>query len=111
MGHVSPPRRFDVVLVALDPTLGSEIRKARPCVVVSPDALNRPLQTVIVVPMTTGGRAYPYRVPTTFAGTDGHIALDQMRAVDRQRLIRHLGRLDAEMQDAVLDRLAAFFTR
>lgn len=105
------PRRFDVFLVALDPTVGSEIRKTRPCVVVSPDALNRPLRTVLVAPMTSGGRAYPFRVACTFGGTDGQVALDQMRTVDRSRLVRHLGQMDAETADAVLDRLQAFFAR
>ncbi len=107
----SPPLRFDVFLVALDPTLGSGMRRTRPCVVVSPDTLNRPLRTVLIAPMTTRGRAYPYRVSTTFAQTEGHIALDQMRVVNRQRLARHLGCLDAETQDALLDRLQAFFAR
>lgn len=108
---MSPPRRFDVVLVSLDPALGSEIRKTRPCVVVSPNEANRTLRTTIVAPMTTGGQAYPSRIPSAFGGTNGHIALDQMRTVDRRCLVRHLGRLDAETQDAVLDRLAAFFAR
>ena len=111
MGMVRTPARFDVFLVALDPTLGSEIRKTRLCVVVSPDALNGSLQTVLVAPMTTKGRPYPYRVACTFAGADGQIALDQMRTADGQRLIRHLGRLDAETQNAVLDRLQAYFAR
>lgn len=108
---MSPPRRFDVFLVALDPTVGSEIRKTRPCAIVSPDEANRKLRTVLVAPMTTGGQPYPSRIPSAFVGEDGHIALDQMRAVNRQRLVRHLGRLDAETQDAVLDRLQAFFAR
>lgn len=106
---VSTPRRFDIFLVPLDPTRGHEIQKTRPCVVVSPDALNRPLRTVLVAPMTSGGRAYPFRVACTFDGRDGQIALDQMRAVDRARLVRHLGRLDSETAAVVLDRLQAFF--
>lgn len=108
---MSPPRRFDVFLVTLDPTLGSEIRKTRPCVIVSPDEANRTLRTALVAPMTKGGEAYPSRVPSAFGGTGGYVALDQMRAVDRLRLVRRLGRLDAATQDAVLDRLQAFFAR
>ncbi len=104
-------QRFDVLLVALDPARGSEIRKTQPCVVVSPDEANRRLRTVLVAPMTTGGQLYPTRIPSTFGGHEGHIALDQMRAVAHERLVRHLGRLDAETQDAVLDRLQAFFAR
>ena len=111
VGVVSTPRRFDVFLVSLDPTQGHEIQKTRPCAVVSPDSLNRPLQTVTVAPMTSGGRAYPFRVACLFAGTNGQIALDQMRTVDRSRLVRHLGRLDDETADVVLDRLQAMFAR
>jgi mRNA interferase MazF len=90
---VEPPRRFEVWLVALDPTRGSEIRKTRPCVVVSPDEMNRHIRTVIVAPMTSHGQAYPSRVALRFQGKDGQIALDQIRTVDRSRLIRRLGAL------------------
>lgn len=86
-------KRGDVVLVALDPTRGSEIRKMRPCVVISPDELNRHLRTVIVAPMTTGGQAYPWRVACRFQQRDGYVALDQIRTVDRDRMSRKLGRL------------------
>lgn len=102
-------RRFDVALVALDPTRGSEIQKTRPCVVVSPDEMNRRLRTVVVAPMTTGGKAYPSRVPCTFEGTSGYVVLDQIRTVDRQRLIRRLGALDAATGGRVLDVLAEMF--
>lgn len=102
-------RRFDVVLVQLDPTRGSEIRKTRPCAVVSPDELNQALRTVIVAPMTTGGRTYPWRVPVSFAGRDGHIALDQLRTVDEVRLIRRLGQLDDGTAERTLQILAEFF--
>ena len=87
------PKRGDVIRVQLDPTRGSEIRKTRPCTVISPDELNRHLRTVIVAPMTTGGHAYPWRVPCRFQQRDGFIALDQVRTVDRERLGRKLGRL------------------
>ena len=90
---VDPPARGDVFLVALDPTLGRELRKTRPCLVVSPDELNRHLDTVIVAPMTTGGRPYPWRVPCTFLGRTGRVAIDQLRTVDRERLVRREGRL------------------
>jgi mRNA interferase MazF len=102
-------RRFDVILVQLDPTRGSEIQKTRPCAVVSPDELNQALRTVIVAPMTTGGRAYPWRVPVSFAGKAGHIALDQLRAVDEGRLIKRLGRLDDATAERMLQVLAEMF--
>ena len=86
-------RRGDVQLVALEPTRGHEIRKTRPCVIVSPDELNAHLQTYIVAPLTTGSHAYPFRVPCRFQGKAGHVVLDQIRTVDRQRLVRKLGRL------------------
>ena len=85
--------RGEVYLVSLSPTQGSEIQKTRPCVVVSPDELNAHLRTFIVAPMTTGQRAYPFRVPCRFKGRGGHVVLDQIRTVDRERLVRRLGRL------------------
>jgi mRNA interferase MazF len=85
--------RFDVYLVDLNPTRGAEIRKTRPCVVVSPDELNRLLATVLVAPMTTRVRGYPSRTTVVFQGKRGEIALDQIRAVDKVRLVRHLGRI------------------
>jgi len=85
--------RGDVLLVDLNPTRGGEIRKTRPCVVVSPDELNAHLRTFIVAPLTTGGHAYPFRVPCRFRGKSGHVVLDQVRTVDRERLVRHMGRL------------------
>ncbi|MGH6914005.1 MAG: type II toxin-antitoxin system PemK/MazF family toxin [Geminicoccales bacterium] len=86
--------RFDVYLVSLDPTRGSEIQKTRPCVIVSPDEMNAWLRTVIVAPMTTTLRAYPSRVTLTFAGKKGQVALDQIRTIDKTRLVRKLGRVD-----------------
>ena len=102
-------RRFDVALVHLDPTRGSEIRKTRPCAVVSPDELNHALRTVIVAPMTTGGRAYPWRIPVTVDGKDGHIALDQRRTVEQTRLVKLLGRLDDATAERTLQVLAELF--
>jgi len=115
-------KRFDVYLVTLDPTIGSEtpalapersagasVQKTRPCLVVSPDEMNRHIATVIVAPMTTKGQPYPSRVPCQFDGKDGQVVLDQLRTVDKTRLVRFLGRIDAETQTAVLDTLAKMF--
>jgi mRNA interferase MazF len=99
------PRRDEVWLVSLDPTQGTEIQKTRPCLVVSPDEMNQHLQTVIVAPMTTATRPYPTRVALRFQGKSGQAALDQLRAVDRQRLMRKLGAVTpaaAERCSAVL---------
>lgn len=101
--------RFDVVLVHLDPTRGSDIQKTRPCVVVSPDELNRALRTRIVAPMTTGGNAYPWRVPVHFAGREGRIALDQLRTVDQERFVRRVGALDQATALRTLEVLAELF--
>jgi mRNA interferase MazF len=102
-------RRFDIFLVQLDPTRGSEIRKTRPCAVISPDELNQALRTVIVAPMTTGGHAYPWRVPVSFDGRNGHVALDQIRTVDEGRLIKQLGQLDEDAAERTLQVLAELF--
>lgn len=85
--------RGDVFLVNLNPTRAGEIRKTRPCVVVSPDELNTHLRTFIVAPLTTGGHSYPFRVPCTFQGQSGHVVLDQIRTVDQERLVKRLGSL------------------
>jgi len=103
------PRRGDVLLVELGPTRGSEIRKTRPCVVVSPDELNRHLRTLIVAPMTTGGQAYPWRVACRFQQRDGFITLDQLRTIDRERVTRKLGRLAAPALGATLALLQELF--
>ena len=101
--------RFDVYLVALDPTLGSEIKKTRPCVIVSPDEANRHLATTIIAPMTTKGHSYPTRVPCTFQGNQGQIVLDELRTVDKARLVKHLGRISPSAQSTVLAALAEMF--
>jgi len=103
------PKRFDVFLVDLDPTVGAEIQKTRPCVVVSPDEMNRPIATVIVAPLTTQGKAYPTRVACHFQGKDGLIILDQLRTVDKVRLVKRLGRLTSSEQETVLQILAEMF--
>lgn len=83
--------QYDVFLVNLDPTLGHEIKKTRPCLIVSPDEMNRHISTVIIAPMTTRSRAYPTRVEVTFQRQSGWIVLDQIRTVDRRRLVKKLG--------------------
>jgi mRNA interferase MazF len=102
-------KRFDVYLARLDPTLGSEIQKTRPCLVVSPDDLNRFAKTVIIAPMTTKGHANPFRLGCTFQGKQGRVVLDQIRAVDKGRLVRKLGRVDTRTQSLVLAVLGEMF--
>jgi len=101
--------RGEVHLVRLDPTVGSEIKKTRPCLVVSPDELNQHLRTVIVAPMTTGGQAYPWRVRCRFQNRSGFVAVDQLRTVDSDRLLRRLGRLSVGATTEVLDTLQEMF--
>ena len=102
-------KRFDVYLINLDPTLGVEIQKTRPCLVISPDEMNAFIQTVIVAPMTTKVRNYPSRVSCRFEGKDAHIVLDQIRTVDKSRLIKRLGRITTTTQKEVLTVLAELF--
>ena len=101
--------RFEVYLINLDPTVGSEIEKTRPCLVISPDEMNHYIKTVIVAPMTTKGRPYPTRVKCQFKGREGQIALDQIRTVDNNRLIRKLGRIEKRAADEVLTILNEMF--
>jgi mRNA interferase MazF len=102
-------KRGDIVLVSLDPTQGQEIRKTRPCVVVSPNELNQHLRTYIVAPMTTGSYSYPFRVACRFKGKSGHIVLDQIRTVDRNRLVRPLGWLPSAVIEKTLSVLQEMF--
>src|SRR5919202_749296 len=102
-------KRFDVFLVNLDPTVGSEIQKTRPCVVISPDEMNRFIRTVIVAPMTTKGTSYPTRVACKFQGKQGQIVLDQIRTVDKTRLMRRLGKTGKQTQENVLTILSEMF--
>jgi mRNA interferase MazF len=102
-------KRFEVYLVNLDPTMGSEIKKTRPCLVISPDEMNSHINTVIVAPMTTKGHPYPTRVPCRFQGKEGQVVLDQLRTVDKVRLVKHLGRVSTAVQTAVLEVLAEMF--
>ena len=102
-------RRGDVLLVNLDPTLGSEIKKTRPCVVVSPDELDEHLRTAIVAPMTTKGRPYPWRIKCRFQGKTGYVVLDQLRTIDQERAASRLGRLSTEALGQVIERLQEMF--
>ena len=103
--------RFDVYLINLDPTIGSEIQKARPCLIISPDEMNRHIRTVIAAPMTTAGKDYPTRISCKFKKKKGQIVLDQIRTIDKTRLIKKLGSINPETQlevISVLQRLFAF---
>ena len=106
-----PPRRDEVWLVSLDPTQGAEIQKTRPCLIVSPDEMNQHLRTVIIAPLTTVVRPYPTRVAVRFKGKTGQVALDQLRAVDRQRLVRKLGTIAASTAQGASAILVEMFSR
>ncbi len=107
MGMVAS--RFEVYLVRLDPTEGHELRKTRPCLIISPDEMNRHIATVIVAPMTTKGRSYPTRIPVRFQRKTGEIVLDQIRTVDKNRLIKRLGKINEATGQKVLALLAEMF--
>ena len=109
MAVVAAPQRFEVWLVNLDPTQGSEINKTRPCVIISPDELNRYLRTVIIAALTSSPRAYPSRVNCEFQGKAGQVALDHIRSVDKTRLVRKLGILAEQQAKDVCERLAQLF--
>ena len=101
--------RFEVYLVNLDPTQGREIQKTRPCLVISPNKINRHIGTITIAPMTTRGRDYPTRVPVTFQGRNGQIVLDQIRTVDKTRLFRRLRQINENTAQKVLEVLAEIF--
>ena len=103
-------KRFEVYLIALDPTLGSEIQKTRPCVVVSPNEMNAYIKTVIIAPMTTKGKSYPTRISCTFQGKKGQIVLDQIRTVDKSRLVKKLGVIDENTSKKILECLQEMFS-
>ena len=109
MPAAKPPQRGEIWLAALDPTLGSEIQKTRPCVVVSPPEMNEHLRTMVVAPMTTGSRPAPFRIPITFQRKRGLILLDQLRTLDRQRLVKRLGAATPATLARVLEGLQAMF--
>ena len=100
---------FEVFLVNLDPTIGREIKKTRPCLVISPDEMNEYISTVIVAPMTTRGRNYPTRIGCSFQGTKGQVVLDQIRTVDKKRLVKKLGRISSKTQVKTLSLLQEMF--
>ncbi|MGA8242148.1 MAG: type II toxin-antitoxin system PemK/MazF family toxin [Desulfobacterales bacterium] len=102
-------QRFDVVLVNLDPTMGSEIKKTRPCLIISPDEMNRHIRTVIVAPMTTAEKNYPTRISCIFQDKKGQIVLDQIRTIDKARFIKKLGSIDAQTQVEVISTLQKLF--
>jgi len=102
-------KRFEIYLINLEPTIGSEIKKTRPCVVISPDEMNRHINTVIIAPMTTKGRPYPTRVVCKFQGKQGQIVLDQIRTVDKVRLVKRIGRIGNQTQSDVLTVLSELF--
>lgn len=104
-----PVRRYEVHLISLDSTKGSEIRKTRPCVVISPDEMNKHIRTVIIAPMTSTIKNYPTRVTTTFQGKKGQIVLDQIRTVDKSRLIKNLGSISSTAEEKVLNTLQEMF--
>ncbi len=104
-------KRFDVYLINLDPTVGHEIKKTRPCLIISPDEMNRFISTVIVAPMTTKGRNYPTRVPCTFKGKKGQVILDQIRTVDKKRLMKKIGAISKQAQFSVLSILQEMFAQ
>ena len=104
-------KRFQVYLVNLDPTIGFEIKKTRPCLIISPNEMNRHIGTVIVAPMTTKGRNYPTRVQCTFQEKKGQVVLDQIRAIDKKRLVKKFGTINSKTQDSVLNILQELFAR
>ena len=105
----SPLVRGDIYLINLDPTIGSEIQKSRPCLIISPDEMHTHLRTALVAPMTTGSRAAPFRVPISFQGKHGLILLDEIRAIDKARLIKKMGSTSTDTLAQVLDVLAEVF--
>ena len=102
-------KRFEVYLVDLDPTLGSELQKTRPCLIISPNEINDNINTVIIAPMTSKGQNYPTRVKCKFDGKDGQIVFDQIRTIDKSRLIKKLGQIDSVTQQEVFKVLSEMF--
>ncbi len=102
--------RFEVFLVNLDPTFGHEIKKTRPCLVISPNEMNHHISTVIIAPMTTKGKEYPTRIPCTFQGKKGQIIVDQIRTVDKQRLVKKIGTISKKAQTKTLSLLQELFS-
>ncbi|WP_103664133.1 type II toxin-antitoxin system PemK/MazF family toxin [Gracilimonas amylolytica] len=109
MVKADPVQRFEVHLISLDPTKGSEIKKTRPCLIISPNEMNKYIRTVIIAPMTSTIKNYPTRVTTTFQGKKGQIVLDQIRTVDKSRLIKSLGTISSSAEEKVLSTLQEMF--
>jgi len=107
---VKAVKRFDIWLVSLDPTRGSEIQKTRPCLIISPDEINMWLRTVIIAPMTTGARSYPTRIKIRFESKDGQVALDQLRTIDKSRLVKKLGKAPEKTSLSVSQTLVEMFS-
>lgn len=103
-------RRFDILIISLDPSQGSEIRKTRPCVVISPDEMNKYIKTLIIAPMTSRIKNYPTRIFVNFNNKEGNIVLDQIRAIDKSRIIKKLGVLDTKTKHQVLSVLSEMFS-
>ncbi|MBX9838393.1 MAG: type II toxin-antitoxin system PemK/MazF family toxin [Silvanigrellaceae bacterium] len=104
-------KRFDIVLVSLDPSLGFEIQKTRPCLIISPDEINKYIKTVIIAPMTSTQKDYPTRILITFEDITGNIVLDQIRTIDKSRILKTIGKLEnVKAQQNVLDTLVDMFT-
>lgn len=110
MDMVTAVKRFEVWLVSLNPTKGSEIQKTRPCLVISPNEINNWLRTVIIAPMTTSERSYPSRVTLKFQGKSGQVALDQLRTVDKLRLVKKLGKITPKVEERISQTLVEMFT-
>ena len=110
MDMVTAVKRFEVWLVSLNPTKGSEIQKTRPCLVISPNEINNWLRTVIIAPMTTSERSYPSRVALKFQGKSGQVALDQLRTVDKLRLVKRLGKITPKVEEKISQTLVEMFT-
>ena len=102
-------KRFEVWITDLDPTKGAEMKKVRPCIIVSPDAMNNTLQTVIAAPLTSSQKGYPMRVQTSFQGISGEIVLDQVRCIDKSRLIKRVGKIAANETKAICKILCMMF--
>lgn len=103
--------RFDILLISLDPSQGAEIKKTRPCVVVSPDEMNKHIKTIIIAPMTSSIKNYPTRIPISFEGKVGNIVLDQIRTIDKLRIVKKLGTLDFNTSLSVLNILNKMFSK
>ena len=102
--------RFDILLISLDPFQGSEIKKTRPCVIISPDEMNKHINTLIVAPMTSKVKDYPTRIPVTFDNKNGNIVLDQIRIIDKSRIVKKLGVLDIKTSSLLLETLRKMFS-